>query len=113
MPAGTASHRGGAVKKPTGTEDFAFGCPAVYHIVVQGRVNETWSGRLGGLAIMTSDEEDGDPQTTLRGTLPDQSALRGIIETLYALHLPILEVRKIGEPQGREAVKDSRSEEGP
>ena len=34
-------------------------------------------------------------QTTLLGQIRDQPALRGVLETLYALHLPILEVKKV------------------
>ena len=85
---------------------FHFGGPANYQIVLQGTVSEEWSNRLGGLAIITSSQENGDPQTILRGTLLDQSALRGVFETLYALHLPILEVREISEPPGKESVAD-------
>ena len=88
------------------TAGFNFGGPANYQIVVQGTLSEEWSNRLGGLAITTSSQENGDPQTILQGTLLDQSALRGLLETLYALHLPILEVRKIGDPPGKEAAKD-------
>lgn len=86
----------------TSTKDIAavhFGGPANYQIVVEGTVTEEWSNRLGGLAITTSSSETGDPQTILQGTLLDQSALRGLLETLYALHLPILEIRKIDDPE--------------
>ena len=87
------------------TTAFDFGGPAIYQIVVEGMVSEEWSNRLGGLAITTSSQENGESQTILQGTLLDQSALRGLFETLYALHLPILEVRKIGEPPGKEAAE--------
>jgi hypothetical protein len=30
--------------------------------------------------------------TTLEGWLPDQAALSGVLESLYALHLPLLKV---------------------
>lgn len=75
-----------------------FGGPTNYRIVVQGSLNDEWVARLGGMIIMTSSQETGDPQTILRGPLQDQSALRGLLETLYALHLPILEVKKIDSP---------------
>ena len=81
------------------TAGFDFGGPANYQIVVEGTLSGEWSNRLGGLVITTSSRESGDPQTMLRGTFLDQSALRGLLETLYALHLPILEVRKIGDPE--------------
>ncbi len=85
---------------------FHFGGSADYQIVVQGTVSEEWSNRLGGLAIRTSSQENGESRTILEGRLLDQSALRGLLESLFALHLPILEVRKIGDPPGKEAVED-------
>jgi len=75
--------------------DFEFGGPATYRIVVQGRVSESWHGRLGGLEVTTSSPETDKPLTTLRGRLQDQAALHGLLDTLYALHLPILEVTKV------------------
>ena len=73
---------------------FDFGGPAIYRIVVQGTISESWRGRLGGMEATTSGQEIGAPRTSLLGRLRDQAALRGLIETLYALHLPILEVTK-------------------
>jgi len=96
----------------TSTKDLAtfdFGGPADYQIVVQGTLSDEWSNRLGGLAITTSSQENGESRTIMQGTFLDQSALRGLLETLYALHLPILEVRKIGDPPGKESAKDSRT----
>ncbi len=72
-----------------------FGGSAAYRIVVQGRVSESWHGRLGGLEVTTSSPEISEPLTTLQGRLCDQAALHGLIDTLYALHLPILEVTKV------------------
>ena len=77
------------------SEAFDFDGPATYEIVVQGTVGENWHGRLGGMAIETSSPETGVPQTHLRGWITDQAALHGVLETLYALHLPILEVRHV------------------
>ena len=74
---------------------FDFGGPADYRIVVQGTVSESWRGRLGGMKVTTSSRESGESQTALQGRLPDQAALRGLLETLYALHLPIVEVTKV------------------
>lgn len=79
------------------TTAFDSGTPANYQIVVQGTINEEWRNRLGGLAITSSSHENSESRTILEGRLLDQSALRGLFESLFALHLPILEVRKIGE----------------
>ena len=80
---------------PNDLEHFDFGGPAIYRVSVQGTVSETWRRRLGGMEIMTSTGEDAEPRTILQGSVPDQAALHGLLETLYALHLPILEVTKI------------------
>ena len=87
------------------TAVFNFGGPANYQIVVQGTLSEEWIDRLGDMVITMSSQETGAPQTILRGPLQDQSALRGLIETLYALHLPILEVKKINSSSDNNAAK--------
>ena len=81
--------------QPQDISTFEFGGPATYRIVVQGTVSRDWSGRLGGMAITTSSRESGAPQTILLGRIRDQPALRGVLETLYALHLPIVEVKMV------------------
>ena len=56
---------------------------ATYRITVRGIVPENWVNRLGGLQI----SEVSSTQTTLEGWLPDQAALKGVLDTLYELHL--------------------------
>jgi hypothetical protein len=62
--------------------------PADYRITVQGVVPESWQDRLGGLRIATV----ANGKTTLEGQMPDQAALNGVLDTLYGLNLPLLEV---------------------
>lgn len=62
--------------------------PAVYRIKVQGVLPDGWIDRLGGLQISAKTPEN----VTLEGWLPDQSALFGVLDTLFTLHLPVLEV---------------------
>ncbi len=76
---------------------FDFGGPAKYRIVIQGTVSKDWCRRLGGMEVTTSSPESEEPRTILRGRLRDQAALHGLLETLYALHLPILEVTKVDD----------------
>jgi hypothetical protein len=75
--------------------DIDFGGPATYRIVVQGTVNERWIDRLGGMEVSTLHPEGGSPRTILTGRICDQADLNGVLETLYDLHLPILEVKEI------------------
>ena len=62
--------------------------PAVYRIKVRGVVPESCVDRLGGMVIVSVNPDE----TTLEGWLPDQAALSGVLESLYALHLPLLKV---------------------
>ena len=76
---------------------FEFGGPATYRIVVQGTVGEDWRRRLGGMEVTKSSLESDEPRTILEGRLLDQAALHGLLETLYALHLAILQVTKLDD----------------
>lgn len=67
-----------------------FDRPATYQIRVQGRVNPDWSDLLAGMAIYLTISEDNPEVTTLEGELRDQTALAGVLNTLYELHLPVL-----------------------
>lgn len=62
--------------------------PEVYRIKVLGVLPDSWIDRLGGMQIV----ETAVDATTLEGWLPDQSALAGVLDTFFTLHLPILEV---------------------
>ncbi len=69
--------------------------PADYRITVWGLIPESWQDRLGGMKIASSTSN----KTTLEGRLPDQAALMGVLDILYGLNLPLLEVishRKVG-----------------
>jgi hypothetical protein len=70
-----------------------------YRIVVQGRIDESWSDRLAGLCITTGHPEDNYPTTVLMGPLRDQTQLSGVLNSLYDLHLSILLVEHIEEKQ--------------
>jgi len=62
--------------------------PSVYRIKVRGVVPESWIDRLGGMRIVAVSSTE----STLEGELPDQAALRGVLDTLYELHLCLKDV---------------------
>ena len=66
--------------------------PAEYRIIVHGRLNESYSSRLGGLNITTPDDEQPEPVTVLIGRLQGQAALLGILNDLYEMHMPLVSV---------------------
>ena len=65
--------------------------PAVYLIRVQGCVPLDWSDQLMGMNITRSKDKSAD-NSTLVGRLPDQSALAGVLNTLYEKQYPVLYV---------------------
>lgn len=69
--------------------------PSIYAVHIDGRLDESWADRLGGLTIATIEPEDesGRPYTVLKGSLPDQAALFGILNTLYNNRYPVMLVR--------------------
>jgi hypothetical protein len=69
-----------------------FDRPATYRIRVQGRIAPAMSDILGGMMISQATVEASPPVTTLEGELRDQTALAGVLNSLYELHLPVLSV---------------------
>ena len=68
---------------------------AQYRIIVEGMVDPLWLACLGGMAITEQREseqrESGQPVITqLEGQLADQSALQGVIDTLFMLGLRLM-----------------------
>ena len=61
---------------------------AVYRIKMRGAIPDSRIDRLGGMRIVAITPVT----TTLEGGLPDQAALMGVLDTLYELHLPLLEI---------------------
>jgi hypothetical protein len=73
-----------------------FGAPAIYRITIQGSLDSDWSARLAGMKItMHSDGSENNERTVLQGRISDQAQLNGVLDTLYGLHLPILNVDRI------------------
>ena len=68
-----------------------FDTSATYLICVQGILDQYWSDHLGGMTISV-EATDLPAITTLYGTLVDQAALYGVLNTLYNNRLPLLSV---------------------
>ena len=75
----------------------AFSKPAVYQIKVQGSIDQSWSARLGDMQIRVIHNPESKPVSVLVGNIQDQSALSGILNSLYDLHLTVLTVKVLKE----------------
>jgi hypothetical protein len=69
----------------------------VYEILLKGELGQQWSAWFDGLTI--SYDEDGN--TLLHGSLPDESALHGVLMKVRDLALPLLALRReeVDEPK--------------
>jgi hypothetical protein len=76
--------------------DYAFDKPAIYRIRVRGSLDEGWSSRLGGMQIV-KEESNNKLVTILYGYLADQSALSGVLNSVYDLGMSILSVECLEE----------------
>lgn len=66
------------------------GWPARYEVRVEGVLDGRWSEWFGGLQLRSEGS-----QTILSGTLPDQSALHGVLDKLCDLGLAIIAVHRL------------------
>jgi hypothetical protein len=78
--------------------------PIQCRITIRGRVAPHWSPWLGELQVSYGTDGEGGTVTDLMGTLPDQSALQGVLNRIWNLSLTVLSVR---------TSADSREEGGP
>lgn len=80
---------------PETTSNSTFDQPAVYQIIVKGRLDPSWAEWFDGLAITTSRDEVGETLTALTGPVADQGALHGHLIRLRDLGLILLEVHRL------------------
>ena len=73
------------------------GIQEVYQIKVQGKIDESWSEWLNGVAITSEVGSNSSPITTLTATVSDQAALRGILSRIWDLNLALISVVLIEE----------------
>jgi hypothetical protein len=81
-----------------------FDKPAVYRICVEGQLQDSWSSRLAGLTI-TRQEEGKKTMTVLHGSLLDQAALIGVLQSLYGLQLPLVSIEYLGASESKGDTK--------
>jgi hypothetical protein len=62
-----------------------------YEIRVKGHLDESWADWMEGLTI----HHEANGETLLRGSLPDQSALHGVLNRLRDLGVQLISVNQI------------------
>ena len=77
-------------------ENFKFNSTASYRICVKGSLDESWSERFNGMEINNQANGEFSPLTALVGTLGDQTALIGVLNSIYEMHLPVVSVELLG-----------------
>ena len=65
--------------------------PREYEIRVEGHLHDRWSAWLNGMSIQHQDSG----QTLLRGAVPDQAALHGLLARIRDLGLAIVSVQRM------------------
>jgi hypothetical protein len=81
----------------------------MYCITVQGYVSKRWSDLLSDLTVITKLDDSQRPVTTLIGELADQAMLLGVLNYIYDLSLPLIEVQRLDKG---EDVSEDRSRRG-
>lgn len=71
-------------------EALKFTSPATYQIIIKGFIDESWSDRLCGMAIVHMSIKCGFPITKIHGQVLDQAELIGVLNGIFDMHLPIL-----------------------
>ena len=80
---------------PPATGQYSFDRPAVYQILLQGRLPPSWWNSMTGMAVDAAVVAGAEPMTVLRGEVADQAALCGLLNQLYDLQLTILSVVRL------------------
>ncbi len=71
--------------------------PRTYRIVVEGRLEASWSDRLAGLKITPHPGDRSAARTVLVGPVRDRAEISGVLNTLADLRLSLLSVELVEE----------------
>jgi hypothetical protein len=71
--------------------------PGTYLIIVDGRIDSTWSDLLEGMKVSQVTLADYPHCTSLEGELIDQAALAGVMNALYEMHLTVISVKRLNK----------------
>ncbi len=63
-----------------------------YQIIVAGEFGVNWSEWLGDVILESHYQTNGSHKTTILGAVPDQAALRGLLNKIWDLNLTLISV---------------------
>ena len=69
----------------------------LYHIMVLGRLEEKWADWLNGQVESIEPADEPNNRTLITVLVPDQAALRGILNKLWDLNITLISVGLQGE----------------
>lgn len=69
--------------------------PAIYEVWIQGQLDRSWITQMYVETISVIADPDRGPVTVLTATFRDQAELRGLLDRIYNLNLPLISVRYI------------------
>ena len=75
-----------------------------YEIRIKGHLGTRWAAWFDGLSL--TNERDGT--TVLRGAIPDQAALHGLLQKVRDTGLPLVSVIRVGPEQTDESSTKPR-----
>ena len=70
--------------------ESSISCPTEYRIRICGRMDAAWSEWLQGMIVTVIEAKGQLTVTELRGQLPDQAALMGVLEYLHNCAIPVI-----------------------
>jgi hypothetical protein len=73
-------------------EGKSFDERTIYQIEINGQLQDRWAQWLNGMIIKV---QENSHNTTLLITVPDQAALRGILNKLWDLNLDLLSIHQV------------------
>ena len=73
-----------------------------YQVRISGLIPADMVAELRGLTVSVE-----PPETVLHGSLPDQSAVIGLISLIHGLGLKVIEVRRLPGPEKPDQPSDS------
>ena len=81
--------------KPFPLKKVDFYSPAVFLIEVKGKIDKSLSDMLGVLKISYDPIDEKTTVSRIKVKVLDQTALMGILNTLYEMRLPIVSIKII------------------